>query len=385
MKKWLWLGIFFFLSFSPALASDDGWQRYQIGRRLVFFQPRKIGEAIVEKDFLNYQFDRQTGELLKTIRRWRPGLTDQLPELKISQVEAETQAEGEVLFSKLYLLAPDSDVFPLEPAPKNPCWIVRSQRGEEILVTIIDAVTGGKLGYGVPPPTGEVNSSLTGPCDCSYGCQITWSTWYQNAAQWFALMGYESAAAACPAKAAIQRQLKNPQTRLFYEIAHGDSQSFRNNCQERIYAADIQNWLADRSQINFSFLGSCGAMCQAGPGTLAYELRKGLDKNAVSLGYCGMMEAKCEPCMVYSFLWQNAFSQYLFQGEAVKEAFEKALADYPMCLSANCLRFSGDEDYHLPLLVSPLKVLLAHYNVSDDKLDFNADWWINSLDFTSFF
>lgn len=386
MKKWLLFGICFLFIYRSTLASEGEWQRHQIGRRLVFFQPRKIGQAIVEKDFLNYQFDQQSGELLKQTRRWRPGLSETLPELKISQAEAEAQVEGEVIFSKLYLISPDSDVFPLEPAPKNPCWVVRSQQGERILVTIIDAVTGEKLGYGLPPPDGEASSSLTGPCDPdNYGCQITWSTWYQNAAQWFELMGYASSAAACPAKTAIQRQLENPQTRLFYEIAHGDSQSFRNNRQERIYATDIREWLADRDKISFSFIGSCGAMCQSGSGTLAYELRKGSDKDAASIGYCGMMEAKCEPCMVYSFLWQNGLFQNIFQGDTVKEAFEKALADYPMCSQANCLRFSGDKDYQLPLLASPFKTLLASYNASDDKLDFNADWLVNSLDFTSQF
>ncbi len=385
MKKWLFLSLVFFFVPRPIAANDGEWQRDEIGRRVVFFQQRKIGQAIVEKDFINYQFDQQTGELLKQIRRWRPGLAAELPALAVDQAQAEVQVEGKVLFSKLYLISPDSDVFPLEPAPENPCWVVRSQRGEEILVTIIDAVTGEKLGYGIPPPAGTASSSFTGPCDCGYGCQIIWSTWYQNAAQWFELMGYSSAAAACPAKEAIQRQLENPQTQLFYEIAHGDSQSFRNNCQERIYSSDFRDWLKNRDKVNFSFLGNCGAMCNSGPDTIAYELRKGSDEDAASIGYCGMMEAKCEPCMVHSFLWQNALFQYLFQGDSVKEAFEKALADYPMCASTDCLRFAGDTDYQLPLLVSPFKTLLAHYSASDDQLDFNSDWLVNSLDFTSQF
>ena len=61
-------------------------------------------------------------------------------------------AEGKVQFSKLYIISPESDVFPLEPTPQNPCWVVRSISDGTPIVTIIDAVTGNFLGHGVLPP-----------------------------------------------------------------------------------------------------------------------------------------------------------------------------------------------------------------------------------------
>ncbi len=35
-------------------------------------------------------------------------------------------AAGDALFSGLYMISPESDVFPLDPPPLNPCWVVRS-------------------------------------------------------------------------------------------------------------------------------------------------------------------------------------------------------------------------------------------------------------------
>jgi hypothetical protein len=60
--------------------------------------------------------------------------------------------KGEIQFSELYIILPDSDVFPIEPTPINPCWAVRSIIDGMLTVTIIDAVTGENLGNGVPPP-----------------------------------------------------------------------------------------------------------------------------------------------------------------------------------------------------------------------------------------
>ncbi|GAH13281.1 unnamed protein product, partial [marine sediment metagenome] len=53
------------------------------------------------------------------------------------------------------IISPESDVFPIKPTPQNPCWIVRSIDNNKITVTIIDAINGKVLGYGVPPPRND--------------------------------------------------------------------------------------------------------------------------------------------------------------------------------------------------------------------------------------
>jgi len=129
--------------------------RYEIGERIACFYQRKIGIAVVEKEFLNYQFDRKTGEFIEKNGGWRDDLPEALPAEMLTFEEALTRSDavsGETLSGTLYVISPDSDVFPLDPAPENPCWVVRSA---EDGYTIIDAVTGSFLGKGIPPPGGD--------------------------------------------------------------------------------------------------------------------------------------------------------------------------------------------------------------------------------------
>jgi hypothetical protein len=72
--------------------------------------------------------------------------------LVITKEEAESMVRGEVPFTKLYIISPYSVVFPIKPTPENPCWIVRSVDNGNTIVTIIDAMNGKILGYGVSPP-----------------------------------------------------------------------------------------------------------------------------------------------------------------------------------------------------------------------------------------
>ena len=95
--------------------------------------------------------------------------------------------EGEVQSARLYFIAPDSPVFPIEPTPENPCWVVKSIVNGHHKVTVIDAVEGGILGYGVPPPFDAF--SLTGP-EKHTPCSEAWDAYYTDAADWFTLMGY---------------------------------------------------------------------------------------------------------------------------------------------------------------------------------------------------
>lgn len=127
-------------------------KRYEIGDKIVYFHQRMIGEAIVEKDFINYQFDRNTKKLIKKMMHWRDGLPDHV-DIKITKKLAESMVEGKVEYSELYIISPESDVFPIDPPPDGPCWVVRSISSSNAVITMIDAMTGKIVGYGIPPPT----------------------------------------------------------------------------------------------------------------------------------------------------------------------------------------------------------------------------------------
>jgi hypothetical protein len=136
---------------APYEAEDKEFVRREIGDKIVYFHQRMIGDAIVEKDFIVYQFHKHTKQLLSKKEHWRTGLPEHIAP-KITKKQAEAMAEGEVDFSQLYIISPESDIFAIEPTPENPCWIVRSIKDGRTIVTIIDAATGEFLGYGTQPP-----------------------------------------------------------------------------------------------------------------------------------------------------------------------------------------------------------------------------------------
>ena len=135
----------------PYEAGDKNFERIEIGDKIVYYHQRMIDNAIVEKDFIVYQFHKDTKQLLNKKQHWRTGLPEHVAP-KITKKRAEAMAKGEVDFSQLYIISPESDIFAIEPTPENPCWIVRSTKDGRTIVTIIDAVTGEFLGYGMRPP-----------------------------------------------------------------------------------------------------------------------------------------------------------------------------------------------------------------------------------------
>ncbi|GAH13279.1 unnamed protein product, partial [marine sediment metagenome] len=161
--------------------SDKEFKKVEIGDKIVYFHQRMIDGAIVEKDFITYQFDKNTKALLEKKTHWRANLPEHLPPMMIIQEQAESMVKGKVQFTKLYIISPESDVFPIKPTPQNPCWIVRSIDNNKITVTIIDAINGKVLGYGVPPP--YTGFSLSGPTDIA-NCTGAWDAWYKNAETW---------------------------------------------------------------------------------------------------------------------------------------------------------------------------------------------------------
>jgi hypothetical protein len=95
---------------------DKQFKRYDIGDKTVYWHQRMVGDAIVEGDYIRYQFDRDSGALLTKKTEWRDGLPAQLPPI-ISREQAGAGIGREVLYTKLYFISPDSFVHPIMPAP----------------------------------------------------------------------------------------------------------------------------------------------------------------------------------------------------------------------------------------------------------------------------
>ena len=329
---------------------DPGkFERIEYGDKIIYNYRRMIGEAIVEKDAIVYQFDKDTEELIEKITRWRDDLPEQLPEKMITKEGAESMVGGEVQSSTLYFISPESDVFPIKPTPENPCWVVRSIENEERIITIIDAVEGKNLGNGVPPP--YTAFSLSGP-QYNSPCSGTWTSWYTNAEDWFDDMGYSTEAVQWPTQAKVQSHVQSTQTAMFYELAHGGSTSFSSGCvggqsYENTTASEIETWISSYMKMPFAFIGSCGGMCSTGDNTLSYEFRKGSTANTATVGYCGMADWQCDDCWPDSVDWQDRMFYRMNQGWTVKAAYDDANTQYPDCMddSHYCMRFAGDQNF----------------------------------------
>jgi hypothetical protein len=328
-------------------SGDRVFEETEIGDKLVYYHQRMLDGAIVEKDYIVYQFDKTTLELLARNSHWRDDLPEHLPERLVAQHEAEALVSGEVIRSALYVISPESDVFPLDPVPENPCWVVRHIVDGRLVITLVDAVEARLLGNGIPPPT--TGFSLTGPW--YFGpCSGAWTAWMQNAATWFETMGYPTEEVSWPGEDKVKSRVQSCETAVFYELAHGSHNVFENGCiggqsPEITYASEIETWIADYAKMPFAFIGSCGGMCWKIDGSFAYEFRKGSQESTTVVGYCDMAEPQCDICWGQSIDWQNALFNYMNQGWTVRAAVDQAKADYPQCGDNRCMRFSGDTEF----------------------------------------
>jgi hypothetical protein len=351
---------------------DKEFKRFQIGDMIVYFHQRMVDEAIVEKDFIVYQFDKDTKELLNKKMHWRSDLPEHVTP-RVTKEEAESMVKGEVQFTKLYIISPESDVFPLKPTPQNPCWVVRSLDNERPIVTIIDAKDGKILGYGVPPP--YTGFSLTGPW-YFYPCDGAWNSYYQNAEYWFNTMGYYTEGVIWPTEEKVRSHVQSCSTAMFYELAHGGSYNFASGCiggndPELTLSSEIHDWIEDYTKMPFTFIGSCEGMCDVGSGSFSYEFRKGSMENTVTVGYCHMSEPQCEDAWIYSLSWQSAMFDYMNQSYTVKQAFDQSIADYPMCV--DCMRFYGDENFAVVPVVRRCEPEFIRGDANGDKVVDMAD------------
>jgi predicted outer membrane repeat protein len=387
----------------------ENFKGLEIADKIVYFQQRKIEEAIVQMDYILYHFDKQTQELLDVKVHWREDLPEKLPEI-ISKEQAEAMVEGQVQYSGLFYICPNSAVFPIEPTPLNPCWVVETLINDRTDVVVIDAVKGKILGHGVPPP--YTAFSCTGPWEENHetcSCSGAWGQWYENARNWFNIMGYDTEGTIWPTKQKVKSHIQSDDTAVFYELAHGGSYSFGagydyNSCYiDWTTVEDIETWIANYEKMPFTFIGSCGGMCDTTDDTLSYEFRKGSNEYTVTVGYCGMGNSPCvDSCWYagYTISWQDTLFNYINQGWTVKAAFNKADALYPGCGNYGCMRFAGDENFGLvptiqrvrgapstPTLVSPKNgatgisltptLQASAFLDSDGDLHTNSHWQVD--------
>ncbi len=342
--------------FKKLESKSDNFKRVEIGNNIVYFYEREINGITIEKDLTIYKFNKYNGKFLEKKSKSRSDLTE-LPEIKITKEQAESLVKGQIEFSKLYLISPESDVFPIKPTPTNPSWVVTSTDNGEKIITVIDAITGKILGYGITPPYNALSFSgptINNPCDGA------WLPWSDNARYWFSKIGYQTESILWPTKSEIKNHIQSHETAMFYEIAHGDSEYFANSCIidgrfELTSARDIETWINDYNKMPFTFLASCDSMCNTADNTFSYEFRKGSNKNTAVVGYCGMATEYCiSSCWVYSLDWQEALFDYLDQGYTIEEAYDLANADFPQCTNSNgnCMRFEGDPNLKVKPIVS---------------------------------
>jgi hypothetical protein len=154
-------------------------ERYDSGGDTIdYYYQRMIGNATVERDSINYQFDKDTGILKKKLVHWRGDLPDTLPPI-ISQEQAMSIGGGTE--ACLFYISPDSAVSLVKPTPTNPCWVVYiyedyhdPETNETFTynsdVIVVDAVTGEILGHGIPeesppfpPPVEDTATAPSSP------------------------------------------------------------------------------------------------------------------------------------------------------------------------------------------------------------------------------
>ena len=335
--------------------SDRVFRRLQIDRIVSYFHQRKIGQAVVEKDFVRYKFDLDTGGLIDKKVRWRAGLPDRV-EPVVTRADAESLAGGPIERSRLYIISPESSVFKIRPTPLNPCWVVWCNLDGRLTIVVIDAITGEKRGYGTAPP-------YAGLATCGYdlatsGCEPVeaWCIKAENAKSWFEDMGYDTERIGTASDADYQRHIQSDATVMFYEHNHGNSYVFENQCGSLVEASEIASWINDYANVPFSFLASCDGMCDTGQGSFSHELRKGFTQGTVTVGYCHMTSGQCPvDCWDFAEDWQDTLFDALESGAPAGGAFDMANLAYPGCGANNCMRIAGDRDLRVvPVLTRSL-------------------------------
>jgi len=349
--------------------SDRVYTMLQVDSIVSYFHQRMIGDAIVERDFIRYKFNLTTDQLIEDSVSWRDGLPESV-EPVIAREQAEAMCEGMIQFSDLWIISPGTDIFKLDPIPSNPCWIVSSIDNGRMMLTIIDAITGEKLGNGIPPP--YEGFTQYGPDWGNCPMPPYYYAYAENARIWFEAMGYSTESVGNASGAKVQSHIQSDNTAMFYELDHGGSTSYHNQCDDDITATEIETWINAYASMPFAFVGSCGGLCALGDGNFSFEFRKGSSIGTATVGYCDMSAAWCATCWSYAIPWQTELFTHMDAGSTVQYGFTQANLDYPTCAGANnCTRFDGDASLRVVPVIT--RSLCGNvYNGSGGPLNVNT-------------
>ena len=215
------------------------------------------------------------------------------------------------------------------------CWVVHTDEGRTLLY---DAVTGKKVGEGIPMPTDKA-ISLSGFNTDEW--PDPWDGFRENAASWCNSWGFSTWNVFAPPYTQHSNYIKDTSCTFRFAVAHGGSTGFTSCKGQTITDDDIASWLANRDKMTFAFLGHCGGMCSTGPGTLSNAFRKGSMTDTVTVGICNPTEEGWPQALP----WQDKLFYMANTGVTWKSSFDYANACYPECISM--MVFAGDETLSL--------------------------------------
>ena len=233
-------------------------------------------------------------------------------------------------------------------------WVARNDKGE---TRLIDAVTGKEAGRGVPPPS-DRGTAISGYCA---GYNDPWKAYRANAASYFNRWGYTAWNVYAPGKPSVGAAVRNKNYKMWYCLAHGDSNRFQLSSRTYVYASDIRSYMSGgqgsgggdggpihrptpdvpapggRPPFQFSFLGQCGAFTSMSSSTIHSAFRRGATAKTCAIGY---YNAHLSAGWRYSLKWQKKLFLTVNSGYSFYTAFQRANAAYPAC--RDMTRFVGD-------------------------------------------
>ena len=328
----------------------------------------------------------ETGEIVKIIDKKRPVPDKIRPDhIVLPPVVGEKE---------LYYFDPNypNPIYLFSPPLKKPvvAWVVRAEIG----TYLYDAVTGKKIGEGVPPPTDTFcTSGLLKPFgQPEYD---PWANYRKNAASWFKKLGLAveeyiitpgmDIGPQIVMWEDIREKLKSNNLKYFYIIAHTwrasgipqlryDTIGFVLAKYTTLAAEDIRECFKYREPMRFAFLASCHGMDQDGRGPLSEAFRKGKMRNTVTIGYKNMTDAAGNAASGWQFAynWQDELFRNVYEGKTWKDAFDLACALYPKIV--NNVVFCGDTAMRLVPTTAPEPPKEAEFELSEVAENHLPEW-----------
>ena len=159
------------------------------------------------------------------------------------------------------------------------------------------------------------------------GNETGWDRWTLNAHHHFKGMNARAFHQYLCPKVTFQSMIHQEDNDFYYHLCHGDSTRFQTGDGSFTSADEVGQWMESRPPMQFSFIGSCGAMEKTGPGTLSWAFAKG-DSQCAVVGYVRMGELGNGWSV--SLPWQDfLFTLAGQKGISLYESILRAQSRYP--------------------------------------------------------